>query len=100
MNYIKLVKTLFSIKGIINEVKENKMDFKTVAGWVKIIGYVATLASMIMSFIDPKIALSIILILSAVVKVIDVYTAQTKNTQDDEFARQVTEILQKNNLIK
>ena len=76
------------------------MDIKTVAGWLKIVGYVASLAALVLGYLKPETVLAVTIILSAVVKLAEAIVSITPGKDDDAIAAQVKAELAKNGLIK
>jgi uncharacterized membrane protein len=77
-----------------------KALISSMAGWIKIITYAASIAGLLMGYIDAKLALEISLIVSAIVKIAQEIVKVTPNTKDNDFVNAVEKILKDKNIIK
>jgi len=58
---------------------------KSVAGWIKIIGYVFAGASLVAGYLPVDKVVAFTIILSALVKISEIIAPLTKTTADDEI---------------
>jgi hypothetical protein len=93
--YYELIKIVKNIKG--ETMKELLNSF---AGWLKIITYAAAIAGLLMGWLQPQTALTVSLIASALVKLLQEITKVTPSTKDDEFVAAVDKILKEKGIIK
>lgn len=100
MSIFSKVKDAYKAWALYKSIQEGKMDFKSMAGWIKILGYVAALGGLIVGYLDVKTVLLITVAISALVKFIQEIAPLTPTTKDDEFIAQAAEILKKNGLLK
>lgn len=73
---------------------------KTVAGWIKIIGYVFAGLSLVSGYIPVEQVVAFTIILSAVVKISEIIAPLTKTTVDDEIVAAVKKEGEEHGLIK
>ena len=76
-----------------------KTLIKSLAGWIKIIGYVGLAWSLAKGFLNPQTVVFVGLCLSGAVKIAEIIVGLTPSTKDDEIAAAVKEALIKEGII-
>jgi hypothetical protein len=91
MSINKDAKNLWNVVGLIKQIREDGMDFKTVAGWLKIIGYIFAGLGLVAGYVDPKTVITFTIFLSAAIKIAEIIVPLTKTPTDDEIVKKVAE---------
>lgn len=101
MSIFSKAKDAYKAWALYKSIQEGgKMDFKSIAGVLKILGYVAALGGLVIGYLDPKTVIIITIAISALVKFVETIAPITPTTKDDEFIREAAVILRKNGLLK
>jgi hypothetical protein len=85
MSIFKDVKSLWNVVSLVKQFKEEKMDFKNVAGWIKVIGYVFAALGLVAGYVDTQKVVAFTIFLSAFIKIAEIIAPLTKTTVDDQL---------------
>lgn len=102
MNIFEKIKVLFQVKELLNIIKGGKMKelFKTWAGILKVVTYIAAFAGLVMGYLPEALVVKAILIISAAVKIAEIIVGLTPSKVDDERLAEIIKILQDKGVIK
>jgi hypothetical protein len=102
VNIYQKIKAYYELIKIVKNIKGETMKglLNSFAGWLKIITYAAAIAGLLMGWLQPQTALTVSLIASALVKLLQEITKVTPSTKDDEFVAAVDKILKEKGIIK